>query len=193
MGIFSKKKGTTKVAEEEVKKTEPATDEKTTAEKKQEDWMNSKWRPAMGWMYMMVCVFDFIIFPIMFTIVQFWETEAANDAFRQWQPLTLAGAGLFHMAMGAVLGLSAWGRTQEKLNGANNGGLAPVGQTVTTTYGSPGGGAGGFGAAGNFSNAPADNWGASAGGFGAQQGSFGQVVTGFGGKPAPVEPPREWR
>ena len=194
MGIFSKKKGTTKVAEEQVKKPEAAAEEKFGADKQQEDWMQKKWRPAMGWMYMMVCVFDFIIFPIMFTIVQFWETEAANDAFRQWQPLTLAGAGLFHMAMGAVLGLSAWGRTQEKLNGANNGGLAPVGQTVTTTYGSAGGSTGGFGAAGNFSNAPADNWGASAGGFGAQEpNNFGQVVTGFGGKPAPVEPPREWR
>jgi hypothetical protein len=146
----------------------------------------------MGWMYMVVCVFDFIVFPIMFTIVQFWETQAANDAFRQWQPLTLVGAGLFHMAMGAVLGLSAWGRTQEKLNGANNGGMQPVSQSVTTTFGAPG--AGGFGAAaGNFSSAPADNFGASAGGFGAPaQGGFGQVVTGFGGKPAPVEPPREW-
>ena len=94
--------------------------------------------------------------------------------------------------MGAVLGLSAWGRTQEKLNGANNGGMQPVSQSVTTTFGTPG--AGGLGAAaGNFSNAPADNFGASAGGFGAPpQGGFGQVVTGFGGKPAPVEPPREW-
>ena len=188
MGIFSKKKGATKVAEEQVK--EAPAEEKSDSAKKQEDWMNSKWRPAMGWMYMMVCVFDFIVFPIMFTIVQFWETEAANDAFRQWQPLTLAGAGLFHMAMGAVLGLSAWGRTQEKLNGANNGGIAP-----------PGGAApiGGFGGGGNFPSAPASNFGASAGGFGAptaapaqNMGGFGQVTTGFGGKPAPVEPPREW-
>jgi len=31
--------------------------------------------------------------------------------------MTLQGAGLFHMAMGAVLGLAAWGRTQEKLSG----------------------------------------------------------------------------
>ncbi len=92
--------------------------------------------------------------------------------------------------MGAVLGLSAWGRTQEKLNGANNGGMQPVSQSVTTTFGAPA--AGGLGAAaGNFSNAPADNFGASAGGFGAPtQSGFGQVVTGFGGKPAPVEPPR---
>jgi len=87
---------------------------------KEKDWMQNKWRPAMGWMYMMVCVFDFIVFPILWAIVQFWETQAANDAFRQWQPLTLQGAGLFHMAMGAVLGISAYGRTQEKVAGAAN-------------------------------------------------------------------------
>jgi hypothetical protein len=32
------------------------------------------------------------------------------------EPLTLQGAGLFHMAMGAILGIAAYGRTQEKLN-----------------------------------------------------------------------------
>jgi hypothetical protein len=92
--------------------------EKVSAQEK--DWMQNKWRPAMGWMYMMVCVFDFIVFPVLWAIVQFWETQAANDAFRQWQPLTLQGAGLFHMAMGAVLGISAYGRTQEKVAGAAN-------------------------------------------------------------------------
>lgn len=84
-----------------------------------EDWINKKWRPAMGWMYATVCVFDFIIFPILWAVVQFWETQAANDAFRQWQPLTLQGAGLFHMAMGAVLGIAAYGRTKEKVEGKN--------------------------------------------------------------------------
>jgi hypothetical protein len=63
---------------------------------------------------------DFAIFPIMFTIVKFWETAAANDAFRQWVPITLQGGGLFHVAMGAVLGVSAYGRTQEKVAGASN-------------------------------------------------------------------------
>lgn len=92
--------------------------------KKEEDWMQRKWRPMMAIMYMVVCIFDFIVFPIGFTIVQFWETQAANDAFRQWQPLTLVGAGLFHMAMGAVLGITAWSRGQEKIAGvaANMGG-----------------------------------------------------------------------
>ena len=84
-----------------------------------EDWMQKKWRPMMGWQYMFVCVFDFVVFPIMFTIVQFWETQAANDAFRQWIPLTLSNGGLYHLAMGAVLGISAWSRGQEKMAGMN--------------------------------------------------------------------------
>lgn len=86
--------------------------------KAQEDWMTKKWRPMMAIMYMTCCIFDFAIFPIMFTIVQFWETSIANDAFRQWAPITLQGGGLFHVAMGAVLGVSAYGRTQEKVAGA---------------------------------------------------------------------------
>lgn len=89
------------------------------------DWMQTKWRPMMGWMYMIVCIFDFIVFPIGFTAVQFWEVEATNDAFRQWNPITLQGAGLFHMAMGAILGITAWSRGQEKIAGVatNLGGL----------------------------------------------------------------------
>lgn len=87
--------------------------------KADENWVNKRWRPAMGWTYMAVCIFDFILFPILYSIVQFWETQAANDAFRQWEPLTLQGAGLFHMAMGAVLGIAVYGRTKEKVEGKN--------------------------------------------------------------------------
>ena len=86
--------------------------------KAQEDWMTKKWRPMMAIMYMTCCIFDFALFPILFTLVQFWEVQAANDAFRQWAPITLQGGGLFHVAMGAVLGVSAYGRTQEKVAGA---------------------------------------------------------------------------
>lgn len=95
--------------------------QKTTAKIKTEDWMNSKWRPMMGWMYMLVCISDFVIFPVLWSIVQ---VIAGGEVKSQWNPITLQGAGLFHMAMGAVLGLTAWGRTQEKMTGANNGGLA---------------------------------------------------------------------
>jgi len=90
----------------------------STTQPNKEDWINKKWRPMMGWQYMAVCVFDFIIFPILYAVVQFWETQAVNDAFRQWEPITLQGAGLYHMAMGAVLGIAAWSRGQEKMAGA---------------------------------------------------------------------------
>jgi hypothetical protein len=96
------------------------TEEVKVEKKSDEDWMTKKWRPMMAMMYMTCCLFDFALFPIMFTIVQFWETAVANDAFRQWVPITLQGGGLFHVAMGGVLGVSAYGRTQEKVAGATN-------------------------------------------------------------------------
>jgi hypothetical protein len=101
-------------------------EKKSKSEQAKDDWMNTKWRPAMGWMYMGVCIFDFVLAPVLWATIQFWETESANDAFRQWQPMTLQGAGLFHMAMGAVLGLAAWGRTQEKLNGTSSNNVPEV-------------------------------------------------------------------
>ena len=82
--------------------------------KKDEDWMQKKWRPAMGWMYMLVCMMDMVIFPILWALIQVFTKQPVS----QWNPLTLQGAGLFHLAMGAVLGIAAFGRTQEKVAGA---------------------------------------------------------------------------
>ena len=82
---------------------------------------------------MVVCFFDFVLAPVLWSLVQAFYHGGVNV---QWQPLTLQGAGLFHVSMGAVLGLAAWGRTQEKLNGANNGGIA-VPANVGTTYTPP--------------------------------------------------------
>lgn len=82
--------------------------------KKDEDWMQKKWRPAMGWMYMVVCFFDMVIFPVAWSILQTLQ----HQTITQWNPLTLQGAGLFHLAMGAVLGIAAFGRTQEKIAGS---------------------------------------------------------------------------
>ena len=80
-----------------------------------DDWMNRKWRPAMGWMYMVVCIADFIVFPILWSILQ---SIQGGQVTSQWNPLTLQGAGLFHLAMGAVLGVAAWSRGREKIAGA---------------------------------------------------------------------------
>lgn len=84
------------------------------------DFMEKKWRPMMGMMYMAVCIFDFILAPMGWVAVQFWEFQAENDAFRQWNPITLYGAGFFHIAMGAILGISAYGKTQENLADKNS-------------------------------------------------------------------------
>jgi hypothetical protein len=110
-----------------------ATEEvKSESAKKNEDWMNSKWRPAMGWMYMAVCMADFVLFPILWSLVQVLGDGKVET---QWSPITLQGAGLFHMAMGAILGIAAYGRTQEKMAGANNGGIAPA--TPSPSFGAP--------------------------------------------------------
>jgi len=109
-----------------------------TQAKKKEDWMNSKWRPMMGWMYMLVCMCDFIVFPVLWSLLQ---SLSHGTVTSQWQPLTLQGAGLFHIAMGAVLGIAAYGRTKEKLGGAENGGLSEgFGPNAGTTYVPPQGG-----------------------------------------------------
>ena len=110
----------------------PAEEVKSESAKKNEDWMNSKWRPMMGWTYMLTCVADFVVFPVLWSLVQI---IAGGEVKSQWSPITLQGAGLFHMAMGAILGIAAYGRTQEKLNGANNGGIQPA--TPAPAFGAP--------------------------------------------------------
>lgn len=80
-------------------------------------WLKSNWRPLMALMYMVVCFCDFVLFPLLWSIMQVY---ASGTVTLQWQPLTLQGAGLFHMAMGAVIGVTAYGRTQEKISGAQS-------------------------------------------------------------------------
>jgi hypothetical protein len=113
--------------------------ETSLSEKKKEDWMNTKWRPMMGWMYMIVCICDFVLFPILWSLIQALHGGRVDT---QWSPITLNGAGLFHMAMGAILGIAVYGRTQEKLNGVNNSGIQSSVSNIPTTVG------------GNFSQQP---------------------------------------
>ena len=80
----------------------------------QGSFMNSKWRPLMAMMYMVVCTCDFVVFPVLWSLLQAIDHGSVSQ---QWNPITLQGAGLFHMAMGAVLGVAAWSRGQEKIAG----------------------------------------------------------------------------
>lgn len=96
--------------------TEKTYADMSEAEKKKDDWMNTKWRPMMGWSYMLTCISDFVIFPVLWSVVQ---VIGGGEVKTQWNPITLQGAGLYHIAMGAVLGIAAYGRTQEKVAGAS--------------------------------------------------------------------------
>lgn len=78
----------------------------------QDDRMQKHWRPAMGYSYMMICIFDFIVAPVLWSVVQAWQS---GNVTLQWQPLTLIAGGFFHIAMGAVLGVAAWTRGAEKV------------------------------------------------------------------------------
>jgi hypothetical protein len=78
------------------------------------DFINSKWRPMMAVIYMITCTTDFVIFPVLWSVLQ---AISHGTVTSQWTPLTLQGAGLYHIAMGAVLGLAAYGRSQEKIAG----------------------------------------------------------------------------
>jgi hypothetical protein len=154
---------------------------KSASEQKKEDWMNSKWRPMMGWMYMLVCMFDMILFPILWSLLQtFTHTQIT-----QWNPLTLQGAGLFHIAMGAVLGIAAFGRTQEKLNGANNGGAQVPATGFASVPSAPSAPTSGFGApAGGFSSpAPAPTSSFGGGGFGSASTTAVNPVPSWGTTP----------
>jgi hypothetical protein len=133
-------------------------------EEKDPKWMQNLWRPAMGWMYMLICLLDMAIFPVAWSLLQ----AMMHVPITQWNPLTLQGAGLFHIAMGAVLGIAAFGRTQEKLAGTAANPTATVStQNVNMSgntqggYGSNTGGTynnnmgGGFNSAPAFNNTPA--------------------------------------
>ena len=80
-------------------------------ERRKEDWINKKWRPMMAMSYLVTCLFDFVIFPVLWSLLQVYANGTTN---LMWSPLTLQGGGLYHLAMGAVVGITAWGRSKEK-------------------------------------------------------------------------------
>ena len=79
---------------------------------KEEDWMTKKWRPMMAVTYMAINIFDFILGPILYNILQFHNP---GQMIGMWAPLTLQGGGLIHISFGAILGVAAWTRGQEKV------------------------------------------------------------------------------
>jgi Holin of 3TMs, for gene-transfer release len=83
--------------------------------KQNEHWMKSYWRPAMGWLYMIICFMDFVGFPLLTIFLPIiFKPFGLTMPYTAWQSLTLSNGGLIHLSFGAILGVSAWTRGQEK-------------------------------------------------------------------------------
>jgi hypothetical protein len=77
----------------------------------EESWIKQYWRPAMAYQYLAVCLFDFIIAPLMTMAYFKWS----GGVYVPWVPLTLRESGFYHMSMAAIIGVSAWTRGKEKI------------------------------------------------------------------------------
>ena len=92
------------------------------------------WRPIAAYVYLAICIFDFMAAPM---YVAYQNEQVNSEAFaeiraltdkdvklkaleqldlgsKSWTPLTISGGGLFHLSFGAILGISAFTRGQEK-------------------------------------------------------------------------------
>ena len=90
-------------------------------------WIKHYWRPAIAWSYLLICLFDFIIFPSLSYAYAYYT----KTPYVQWDPLTLKLSGFYHLSMGAIIGVSSWTRGQEKIQRLSNGDSDA--ESVTTT------------------------------------------------------------
>ncbi len=98
-------------------------------------WLAENWRSLAFVTYMAICLFDFIIMPMVFQVfnqhidpatliqlsLQYHDPEIQRQIIQTfgtkliWSPLTLQGAGSFHVAFGAILTAAGFTRGQEKI------------------------------------------------------------------------------
>jgi hypothetical protein len=92
------------------------------------------WRPIAAYVYLIICIFDFMGAPL---YIAYQNEQVNSEAFaeirtltdkdvklkaleqldlgsKSWEPLTLQGGAFFHLSFGAILGISAFTRGQEK-------------------------------------------------------------------------------
>lgn len=69
----------------------------------------------MGVQYLVVCLFDFIIAPVLSWMFSYYTSTPLIP----WDPLTLKGGSMYHLSMGAVVGVTSWAKTKEKIADAD--------------------------------------------------------------------------
>lgn len=94
--------------------------------------LKANWRPIAAVIYLCICLFDFVVMPVVYAntidYVSVFEqldkmtSEKAKVALidkldfdrQSWEPATLGGGGMFHLAFGALLTGAAVTRGLEK-------------------------------------------------------------------------------
>lgn len=65
----------------------------------------------MAWSYFVICLWDFLVAPIFIA----WYSNRMGISYVPWKPITLGEGGMYHIAMGAIIGAAAWMRGREKI------------------------------------------------------------------------------
>lgn len=101
-------------------------------------WLVKYWRPCAAWVFMIICLCDFIVMPAymarheltidqIVTITDKLRPEDKLNAIVQlskkneWTPLTTMGGGMFFIAFGSLLSVAAYGRFRVQEAAAMNG------------------------------------------------------------------------
>jgi hypothetical protein len=71
-------------------------------------WLR-RWRELLAYTFMAILIYDFILAPTFHPLVSYYF----HFPYLPWVPLTLGAGGTFFIAMGAILGASAYGKSQE--------------------------------------------------------------------------------
>lgn len=101
-------------------------------------WIKHFWRPMCAYVYIGICVFDFVIMPFVFeyiksrdkldaVVVQIEKIDNPDVQLalikrvdyaggRSWEPMTTKDGSMFHLSFGAIIGANAAVRGLRKPN-----------------------------------------------------------------------------
>lgn len=98
-------------------------------------WIAVNWHPIAVMTYLFICLMDFVVFPGIVQVenarynaaklvelaTEFHDGPAQIEAIHilheqhDWDPLTLRGNGLFHIAFGGIISMAAYSRGRERV------------------------------------------------------------------------------
>jgi hypothetical protein len=119
--------------------------------------INEFWQAIAALVYLFICVFDFVAMPIAIEAVNSKPipqdivamVEKVNNEKvqleviqnfsekRTWNPLTLIGGGIFHLAFGAIVGSASFTQGMAKRDSIRNGFTASQGERIASNVEKP--------------------------------------------------------